>query len=415
MNRIDTATPSPAGAKAEKTGPEITGARKDNGAAKDAFRALLRRLSTGEPAAPARGETSGAPPAKAGRLAAPARADAAKAASSDADAPDVQADPMATPDPAALAAPTPAEPATPPAIAWPDFLTSPAPTPTAANEAEPPAAAPTRLDVLLRAVSGIPPEAKAGPALPTASVDIGIGRPDQPDAATATAAAPEPTTRDATALLHAALRRDAADGETAPLDHDNAPPKMSVLTRETHFEPVQRLSPTQQVVTNVLDEIGPADVTETRPQQTTASDVPQTPSRGPLRVLHIKLEPEDLGAVVLRMRLVGQSLELHVEAARAETAHLLDKDRDALVRGLRASGYSPDVVTVQTTTVADSAPSQATRSNGSDVGGGSAAFQQPSRDGRSGDGRPPAPHSPPRPEHAHDDVDPGRAGGDLYV
>jgi hypothetical protein len=415
MNRIDTATPNPAGAKAEKTSPESAGARKDGGAAKDAFRALLRRLSTGEPA-PARGTTAEAPPAKSGRTAATTpRADAMKTMTAEADAPDPQADPTATPDPTGVTAPAPAEPAAPPAITWPDFLTSPASAPAAANDPEPSAAARPRLDALLRAVSGSLPDAKTGPALPTSSVDIGIGRPDQADATAATPVAPGPTTRDATALLHAALRRDAADGETAPPERDAALPKMSVLTRETHFEPVQRLSPTQQVVTNVLDEIGPADVAETRPAPTASADQPQTSSRGPLRVLHIKLEPEDLGAVVLRMRLVGQSLELHVEAARAETAHLLDKDRDALVRGLRSSGYSPDVVTVQTATVADSAPSQGARSGGGEASGNSAAFQQPSRDGRPGDGRPPVPHSPPRPERAHDDVDPGRAGGDLYV
>jgi hypothetical protein len=411
MNRIDTATPGPAGAKADKTGAETAGARKDGGAAKDAFRALLRRLATGEPATPDRGAATDATPAKPGRLPVPPRAAPAKTAPAAADASDTPADATATPDPTALAAPTPAETATPSAIAWPDFLTSPAPTPAASNDAEPPG----RLDVLLRAVSGVLPDAKTGPALPTSSVDIGIARPDQPDAtAAATPARSEPTPRDATALLHAALRRDAADGETAPPERDAAVPKMSVLTRETHFEPVQRLSPTQQVVTTVLDEVGPADVVDTKPAATT-TDLPQASSRGPLRVLHIKLEPEDLGAVVLRMRLVGQSLELHVEAARVETAHLLDKDRDALVRGLRASGYSPDVVTVQTATVADSAPSQAARSGGGDAGGGAAAFQQPSRDGRPGEGRHPVPHSPSPPERAHDDVDPGRAGGDLYV
>ncbi|KQT09954.1 hypothetical protein ASG40_09525 [Methylobacterium sp. Leaf399] len=67
---------------------------------------------------------------------------------------------------------------------------------------------------------------------------------------------------------------------------------------------------------------------------------------GPLRILTIQLRPDDMGTVVVRMRLRGDALEVSLHASREETAALLRSDDGALREVLRSAGYQPDVVTI---------------------------------------------------------------------
>ena len=67
---------------------------------------------------------------------------------------------------------------------------------------------------------------------------------------------------------------------------------------------------------------------------------------GPLRILTIQLRPDDLGTVVVRMRLRGDQLEMSLHASREETAALLRSDAAALDGLLRSAGYQPDLVTI---------------------------------------------------------------------
>lgn len=69
---------------------------------------------------------------------------------------------------------------------------------------------------------------------------------------------------------------------------------------------------------------------------------------GPLRILTIQLRPDDLGTVVVRMRLRGDQLEMSLHASREETAALLRSDAAALDGLLRSAGYQPDLVTIGT-------------------------------------------------------------------
>ena len=204
----------------------------------------------------------------------------------------------------------------------------------------------------------------------------------------------------------------AAESETA----DIAPIKMSVVARETHFEPVARLSPVQQISTAIGEEL----VTVGEPVPTEPASQSAEPSRhtaGPLKVLHIKLEPEDLGSVVLKMRLVDKSLELEVVASRQETADLLAKDRDMLTRALRDSGYRPDVIAITTSTAPDSGMTGDNRAGAQPSPGQPGA--QPggnrgSNDSAGNGGRPPA---RPQPVEgvSHEESGTDRSGGDLYL
>jgi hypothetical protein len=67
-----------------------------------------------------------------------------------------------------------------------------------------------------------------------------------------------------------------------------------------------------------------------------------------LRVLHVALQPADLGTVVVRMSLRDDTLSLRLEAAAGDTAQRLAHDREELVRMLASSGYNLGDLVVET-------------------------------------------------------------------
>lgn len=67
----------------------------------------------------------------------------------------------------------------------------------------------------------------------------------------------------------------------------------------------------------------------------------------PLKVLHIQLQPENLGVVTIRLAVRDNALRLDLEVGRGETANLIQRDRDALSALLRSAGYLIDGVEVR--------------------------------------------------------------------
>jgi chemotaxis protein MotD len=137
----------------------------------------------------------------------------------------------------------------------------------------------------------------------------------------------------------------------------------------------------------------------------------------PLRILKVALEPAELGQVIVRLRLTGETLELRVTADRAETASLLDRDRHLLSRILESSGYSAGDITVQpatpgpqpgTLTARAAEPQAGTQTAPQFQSNGSAGERHPSRS-QDGHG-----HSQQEAERDELDIDPRRRG-DLYV
>ncbi len=158
--------------------------------------------------------------------------------------------------------------------------------------------------------------------------------------------------RDPFAALTSLLAKEDFGAESEPVslaDRKIELPKITIVSRETHFEPIIRIAPAQQVATAIVGEI--TTLTDDAASRSSRADIDtlslRTQSNGPLKILHIKLEPDNLGEVSVKMRLVGGVLELHLEASRTETLDMLMKDKDVLNRLLRASGYTPDVVTIQ--------------------------------------------------------------------
>lgn len=85
----------------------------------------------------------------------------------------------------------------------------------------------------------------------------------------------------------------------------------------------------------------------TRPSADAGNTLSGKPAAGSvLRILHIQLQPADLGTVTVRMSLKNNELELHVETARADTARLIEKDRQMLESVVRSAGYATEGVTV---------------------------------------------------------------------
>lgn len=112
-------------------------------------------------------------------------------------------------------------------------------------------------------------------------------------------------------------------------------------------------------------------------------------SAGVLRVLNLQLNPAELGVVTIRMRLAGDGLEMELHAEREETAELLRNDADKLSGLLKASGYRPDMITIQSTEASTNdrqsfqRSSQGQPSQGQDFQQGGAAGQGGSSQHRS--------------------------------
>jgi chemotaxis protein MotD len=68
---------------------------------------------------------------------------------------------------------------------------------------------------------------------------------------------------------------------------------------------------------------------------------------GALKVLHLQLEPADLGVVTVRVALKDQAISLHLEASHLDTARVIERDREVLANALKSAGYLVDGITSQ--------------------------------------------------------------------
>jgi chemotaxis protein MotD len=146
---------------------------------------------------------------------------------------------------------------------------------------------------------------------------------------------------------------------------------------------------------------------------------------GPVKMLVLRLQPETLGTVTVRLRLVGNALELQLQAASIETAELLQRDRGALEECLKASGYDTDLSAIQ------AAPRDAARLPVDPAGGQASSGrqdtpvdggfrqghgEQPPGRGGDGDDRPPRPAETIRTKEANDETrGQGDRPGGLYL
>jgi flagellar hook-length control protein FliK len=175
-----------------------------------------------------------------------------------------------------------------------------------------------------------------------------------------------------------------ADGQARARAQDLAPvkeTKVTVLHSETHFAPVSQTSPALQIAEQIKSDLTSAPASgapfvERAPSYAKASEPV-------LKVLHIQLQPADLGAVTVRMSLKDDALELKLDVSQQGTAHLIQKDHEALSQALRSAGYLLDGVTVQ---VAE--PDRTQMASGQSGQQGQGAQSSPQSSGQPGSGSP---------------------------
>ena len=101
--------------------------------------------------------------------------------------------------------------------------------------------------------------------------------------------------------------------------------------------------PSQQIADQIVSDAG------TGPEfiERLAAPADQAGGKAALKVLHIQLQPIDLGTVTVRMELKDQELTVHVEADRSDTADMIRADQDTLAKLLRGAGYNIDTAAVR--------------------------------------------------------------------
>jgi len=130
---------------------------------------------------------------------------------------------------------------------------------------------------------------------------------------------------------------------------------VTAISSATHFAPVARLSPVQQIADAVVgampdlsqtsaglpvsDSTNAVELTNSvspdmLPDPTSAS------SSGPVKTLNLELEPPSLGTVTITLNLTPDGLDVQLAASQSSTVSLIDKDKESLSDQLRQSGYS---------------------------------------------------------------------------
>jgi len=213
---------------------------------------------------------------------------------------------------------------------------------------------------------------------------------------------------------------------TSSAEMPTGPARVVVLQKETHFQPVPELAPVQKIADVVISEMeGSFDMASLRAADLAAPEPGSKPSE-PLKVLTIQLDPPELGTVTVKLRLVGDVVQVEMAASRHETAQMLQQQRELLSDIMRQAGYSSSVASVQhggpdAVLTVSHQPGQMQASTGQHQqqaqsfafdgdGRGSAEFQDGSGRQDQQDRRPFQQN-----EDRHHDRDPGRAGSALYL
>jgi len=139
-----------------------------------------------------------------------------------------------------------------------------------------------------------------------------------------------------------------------------------------HFAPVQ-LDPIRQITNSVVQVLERACAASGTPPSSQIAD-------SPIKTLQVKLEPEDLGSVTLRMRLSGNQLSLRVDVAESSTLQMIRNEQDRLHKSLTRDDVQVEKLEIRAAaSVSDLAPiakSEETARHG--VGSGSGGDGQSS-------------------------------------
>jgi chemotaxis protein MotD len=133
-----------------------------------------------------------------------------------------------------------------------------------------------------------------------------------------------------------------------------ASPSIKVVVREqeTHFEPVQQLTLLQKIVDRMVTDLPASAQAGAGPAGIALPDVHRAADK-PLKMLTLQLDPPELGAVTVKMRLTGNAVEIRLSADRYETTQLLQHERGALTDLMQSAGYTFDIASIDQSRASD--------------------------------------------------------------
>lgn len=130
--------------------------------------------------------------------------------------------------------------------------------------------------------------------------------------------------------------------------------KAVVREQETHFEPVQQVTTLQKIVDRMATDLAAVAAPEgARAADALGLDTNKATDSRPLRMMTLELDPPNLGSVTVKMRLAGDSVEIHVIADRYETTEMLRQERGALTDAMQSAGYTFDIAAIDHTRTPD--------------------------------------------------------------
>lgn len=215
-----------------------------------------------------------------------------------------------------------------------------------------------------------------------ARLSSAIARPESHDALDFVAPTQPPKTEPATEQRFA-LSIDSA--HTRP----PTPIKVAVRDQETHFQPVQQVSLLQKIVDRLAPNLPTAPAVTASTPAAALPDLPKAVD-APVKVLTLQLDPPDLGAVTVKMRLAGDAVEIRMTAERHETAQMLQHERGTLTEAMQSAGYKFDIASIDQSKPGDAAANGGQQQpqpdqRQSQASGGAAQFDSASADRQPGD------------------------------
>ncbi len=148
------------------------------------------------------------------------------------------------------------------------------------------------------------------------------------------------------------------------------------------------VSPAVQIASSVIGPISTGvSSPETAPAQRQATirlAAESAPFSTRVQILHLQLEPGNLGKVAVKMRLSGPRLTLYVDAEKPETMRLICDDEKLLSERLHSAGYAIEELAIRTTDSLASHSGQRAAADASQeqhggyTGGGPSSHDRPS-------------------------------------
>jgi chemotaxis protein MotD len=131
--------------------------------------------------------------------------------------------------------------------------------------------------------------------------------------------------------------------------------KAVVREQETHFEPVQQVTTLQKIVDRMATDLAAVASSEgARAVDAPGLDTNKAADSRPVRMMTLELDPPNLGSVTVKMRLAGDSVEIHLTADRYETTQMLRQERGALTDAMQSAGYTFDIAAIDHTRTPES-------------------------------------------------------------